>query len=801
MRTAELKKRVLLPLVLVLTVLVVAGVGLIGWLRHEGAREELRRSTRLASAEWDAAVTAAASRMSAAAPFLCDDRKLVDAFEARSRQKLLAAARPAFQRLRDTQGVSEIQFRDAELTPVLRVAESDRAGDTAGGVTAARARASGRPTTGLEVTRRGTLGVRSVHPWRVGGRTVGYIELAHDTNLIINRLKESAGVELIVLADKRLIAREAWQTTAHAGAAEWDHLPNEVVVARTLPELPQPIIDSTTAGRGNSADSPTTAPTTAAGAAELDFGWSDRHFHAEFVTLADAAGEPIGRLVVLKDGTAVYAAARRAAFIVAGAGLAAAVILTVLFFLLIRRLQNQVQDTQERLSYDAHHDALTGLQNRRKFVEHLDAVLRQAPSTQMPGASQGAKRGFAVLFVDCDRFKVVNDSLGHEVGDLLLQAMASRLRLALADQGAAGLSTIGRLGGDEFVVLLDPLRDTGPEATRIAEQLLAALCRPYSLKGQDVVNTVSIGITTSDGGYARAADMIRDADVAMYKAKVGGRGRIAMFDTKMREEILTRIELERDLALAVPRGELRLYYQPIISMDTGKLVGFESLVRWQHPKRGFVSPADFIPIAEETGLILPIGNWVLEEGCRQLHVWRQGYPELNLTISINLSRKQLAYPDLLERVERLLVKNAIPADALKLEITESTVMENGTSSIGVLQAIRAMGVHLWMDDFGTGYSSLSCLHRFPLNGIKIDRAFIRNVSERRDYAAVVHAIVSLAGNLGMSVVAEGVETQEQVTMLNGLDCHLGQGYLFSKPVDPKAAEQFIQKHTPLSRAA
>jgi EAL domain-containing protein (putative c-di-GMP-specific phosphodiesterase class I) len=210
---------------------------------------------------------------------------------------------------------------------------------------------------------------------------------------------------------------------------------------------------------------------------------------------------------------------------------------------------------------------------------------------------------------------------------------------------------------------------------------------------------------------------------------------------------------------------------------------------------------DFIPIAEESGLILQIGNWVLEEGCRQLHNWRQGYPELELTMSINLSRKQLAYPDLLERVERLIVANAIPANSLKLEITESTVMENGTASIGVLQAIRAMGVHLWMDDFGTGYSSLSCLHRFPLNGIKIDRAFIRNVSERRDYAAVVHAIVSLASNLGMHVVAEGVETEDQVTLLKTLECHLGQGYLFSKPMDAKTAEAYIQKYTPLSRAA
>lgn len=270
----------------------------------------------------------------------------------------------------------------------------------------------------------------------------------------------------------------------------------------------------------------------------------------------------------------------------------------------------------------------------------------------------------------------------------------------------------------------------------------------------------------------------------------------------MRSASSNRLSLERDLAKGIGRGELRLFYQPIVRMEDGKLVGFEGLVRWQHPTKGMVSPGEFIPLAEETGLVLPLGMWVLEEGCRQLKEWRHGYPELQLTMSLNVSRKQLCFPDLVQRVEKLLVDNALPAAALKIEITESTVMEHGTQAIGVLHALRALGTQLLMDDFGTGYSSLSCLHRFPLNGIKVDRAFIRNVSEREDYAAVVQAIVTLARNLGMYVVAEGIETQQQVAMLKGIDQDLlGQGYLFSKPIDAKAAEKFIQQHTPLSKAA
>ena len=774
-QTVDVKTRILLPLILTLAVVLAGMVSGIGWLQRKSMRQELARTMDLARTGWDSHVADSGRAMAAAAPFICGDRKTAEAFQTRSRARLYAQVSPVFARLRQDQGVTDVQFLDPSLVTVLRVHNPKQSGDAVTHAVATQARQTGETASGLEVTAQGTLTVRTVQPWRVNGRVIGYLEIGQEIGPVVRHMRQTLGVELCILVDKARLPRVEWERSMErlGRSPVWDQLPAEAVVGGTWDVL-----------------SPETAAAAAPGR-DFEFG-GGRRYYAGAVALYDAAGQPIGRLLLAQDVTARYAETRKLVLLTAGLSLAAVLGLTLFLFVVVRRLRDRLQGAQQQLAFEAHHDSLTGLPNRRKFIQHLDHVIRQTAASK--------ERAFAVLFLDFDRFKVINDSLGHEVGDVLLQAVAARLRTTLAQTPAAGLYTIGRLGGDEFVVLLDPL-PRGQQVAPIADRLLNELSKPYQAKGHEVHSTVSIGVATSDGGYANATEIIRDADTAMYRAKTGGRGRFVVFERPMREESVKRLEIERDLSKAVERNELRLYYQPIVLLETGKLIGFESLVRWQHPTRGFVSPADFIPIAEETGQILSVGNWVLEEGCRQLQLWRQGYPELDLQLSVNLSRKQLCYPDLVERVQRLLVANAIPAGSLKLEITESTVMEHGTAAVGVLQALQALGVNLWMDDFGTGYSSLSCLHRFPLNGIKVDRAFIRNVSERRDYAAVVHAIVSLAGNLGMQVVAEGVETAEQVALLKSLDCHLGQGYFFSKPVDPKAAEALIQKQTPLSRAA
>jgi diguanylate cyclase (GGDEF)-like protein/PAS domain S-box-containing protein len=444
----------------------------------------------------------------------------------------------------------------------------------------------------------------------------------------------------------------------------------------------------------------------------------------------------------------------------------------------------QIQDitdrkrAEERLLHDAFHDALTGLPNRALFIDHLKLSVERAKRRQ--------DRQFAVLFLDFDRFKIINDSLGHMVGDQLLVGIARRLEACLRPG-----DTVARLGGDEFTVLLEDLNDTG-EAIEVAERLQQTLSLPFNLKGSEVFTTVSIGIALSTIGYDYAEEVLRDADTAMYRAKLNGKARHEVFDKAMHASAMTLLQLETDLRRAVERKEFVLHYQPIVAFETGVIRGFEALVRWQHPERGFISPGDFIPIAEETGLIIPIGQWVLEEACRQIRKWQEQYPQHPpLQISVNLSGKQFTQPTLIDQIRRVLRETGIDPRSLKLEITESMMMENIDTAINMLEQLRMLGIELSMDDFGTGYSSLSYLHRFPISTLKIDRSFVGRMTDNNENSEIVRTIVMLARNLDMNIVAEGVETESQIALLRSLECEYGQGYFFSKPVAAEGAASLL----------
>lgn len=435
---------------------------------------------------------------------------------------------------------------------------------------------------------------------------------------------------------------------------------------------------------------------------------------------------------------------------------------------------------EEQMIHDAFHDALTGLANRKLFMEHVRLTLARAKREQ--------NSLFAVLFLDFDRFKVINDSLGHAEGDRLLIAIAGRLKFILRPG-----DLVARLGGDEFTILLNEL-DSPEDALRIAERIHQEMGNPFDLGGSEIVTSASIGIAFSNEDYNQAEEILRDADIAMYRAKTRGKACHQIFDQTMHEEARNRLHIEREMRQALEQKEFCLYYQPIIDLKTGVLAGFESLIRWNHPIRGMVPPGEFIPIAEENNMILPLGRWILHESCRQLRQWqRENAAAENLVVSVNLSGKQFIQPDLVEQVASALIETGLPPRSLKLEITESYLMENSDLAVTTISRLRALGLQLSLDDFGTGYSSLSYLHSLPVSFLKIDRSFVTRMMENKENSEMVETIIRLAQNLKMKVIAEGIETTEQMAHLQMLNCEYGQGYFFSKPVEAEIAASLIGK--------
>jgi diguanylate cyclase (GGDEF)-like protein/PAS domain S-box-containing protein len=435
---------------------------------------------------------------------------------------------------------------------------------------------------------------------------------------------------------------------------------------------------------------------------------------------------------------------------------------------------------EERLLHDAFHDALTGLPNRTLFLDRLGLALEQ--SRRHKGIA------FAVLFLDLDRFKNLNDSLGHSAGDSLLVEFATRLKACVRPG-----DTVARLGGDEFGVLLSDV--AAPEdATRVAERILELLEQPFEIGPHEVVITASIGIALGSAEYDRPEDILRDTDTAMYRAKSAGRACFQVFDQAMHSSVAALLKLEMDLRRAVERSSFVMHYQPIIALDVGRIVGFEGLVRWVDPERGVVPPLRFISVAEETGLIVPIGWWALREACSQVRQWQERWPsDPPLYASVNVSGKIFGQPDIVERVWRVLEETGLPATSLRLEITEGILMDHGEAALKVLAELRALGVQFSIDDFGTGFSSLSYLQRFSYDTLKIDRSFIAGMQEKPDVNAIVQTIVGLGNRLGMSVVAEGVETVGQFERLKAMNCPAAQGFWFSEPLEPLGAERLLHE--------
>lgn len=458
----------------------------------------------------------------------------------------------------------------------------------------------------------------------------------------------------------------------------------------------------------------------------------------------------------------------------------------------------RVLDLQDKLLHEGRHDSLTQLPNRKVFLERVEACVNKA--------KQQKGYNFAVLFLDVDRFKSINASLGHPAGDELLLQLSRRLAgsIRLPDPNrrrTAGPHArlqpgdlLARLAGDEFAILLDGIRDIS-DAVRVAERIQTRLKSPFSIRGQRLPASASIGIAVSGTGYGAAQDVLRDADTAMHRAKSLGYSRYDICDPVVHARVIARLSLENDLRFAVDREEFALCYQPIFSLLDGRINGFEALIRWRRPGYGLVMPGEFISVAEETGLILPIGTWVLREACQRIHQWRERFPQEHaLTVAVNVSAKQLAQPDFVDQVARILQESRVPPSSLKLEVTESVAMQDAEEAALVLSRLIGIGVGMCIDDFGTGYSSFAYLRRFRFKTLKLDRTFVCDIENSHEDLKIAQAIISVGRNLDMDVVAEGVETAGQANVLRSMGCHYAQGYHFVKPMGSRDVESLLDQH-------
>lgn len=445
------------------------------------------------------------------------------------------------------------------------------------------------------------------------------------------------------------------------------------------------------------------------------------------------------------------------------------------------KINQSLKESKEKFRHAAFHDALTDLPNRSLFIETLKFTLEKHKQTP--------NYDFAVLFLNLNRFKTINDSLGHSNGDRLILNVAKKLSESVRDG-----DLVARFGGDEFGIILGNIQGI-EQAVNLASAIRGRVFEPFSIAGKEVFSSISIGIAFGKRQYCEVEEVLRDADIAMYHAKKQGKG-IEIFNPTMHADALKLLQLETDLRYAIERKEMCAYFQPIIELDSLKLVGFESLIRWKHPEKGLIPPSEFIPVSEDTKLIIPITLWMLRHSCEQLVEWQNQSPlNKNLFLSVNLSGKHFTQTDLVSQVKKIVVETGIEPACLKLEITESAVMENAETVISMLKELKEIGVQLSIDDFGTGYSSLSYLHRFPIDTLKVDRSFVSTMEDGSENGEIVRTIIALAKTLGMNIVAEGIETVHQLHQLRVLKCEYGQGYLFSIPIPAEDAKALLQDKT------
>jgi diguanylate cyclase (GGDEF)-like protein len=775
MSRTPLKSRLLAPLMAVMFLMLIAVTGAASWMHRSQMERDIGREIDEVADEFQWMVRQDAELMGASLSVVTSNQELQRAFAQRDRDRLLQLSQSVYERLNRDHRITHLYFTDPQRQVILRVHNPPQYGDVVNRWTTLEAERTGNSTFGMELGRFGTFTLRTVHPWYEGDELLGYIELGEEVEHLIHHLGKVKKSEVTILIHKAFLREKDWEEGRRmlGHKAAWNEYGEHVIINPT----PFPADQFVRQHEAGSTDDRV-----------YQLVWEGQSYRVCVVPLRDAAGAEVGHLMIPHETTAAMMVFYRGIAVLVMICLGASVILFAVFYGLFDRTEKALAQSTAQLRDLAMHDRLTGLLNRGVFLEHLQQVLGDLVHDE--------KKMAALLFLDLDRFKVINDSLGHEAGDDLLMAVAERLQAFHAHGCVQGLSKgshVARLGGDEFVLLLDNL-DNLEQATGAVACIQQRLGEPYRLGGRDIVCTSSIGIATTEDFGGDAKDLLRNADTALYRAKALGKNRHAVFNKAMHDSVIAHLEVESDLHQALHRQEVSLDYQPIIALDSGKLAGFEALLRWRHPVRGNVPPDQFIPIAEENGLILALGEWALGQACQQLAAWRKQAPELaDLYVTVNVSRVQLASLALPRWVERVLESNGLSPGNLRLEVTESVMLQRGPVVNTVLRQLQALEVPLYMDDFGTGHSSLSQLHELPMQAMKIDRAFIANITKRREYPAIIQAIVELAHNLDLTVIAEGIETAEQLAVLQALDCDQAQGYFFSKPLPAEQVHHFLKQ--------
>ena len=768
------QRQLLFPLIIAFSLVASLVVALLVIQQRESLREIGESLLLEANDKLDLAISQQSETLLAIEKIIIKDPQLRRALINKDHEFLLSLYQEEFEYLKSNLDITHFYFHDASLINILRLHQISRSGDVINRATALNAQVSGLPSTGLELGVMGTFTLRAIHPVFSDGILIGYIELGTEIEDLSRNVVEDELHEWMVILNKSQVDRNEWQEGMSLLGREnnWDQFGQVVLSTSSISDIPVDwrIAINEASHSGLSVEV----------LSETEQGF----WRMANVNLFDIKDENIGQLLIFYNITEFQNATVR--FILTSIFLMVFLISLLLSYLYfsLRKVDHKIKSNQLALQHLANNDVLTGLANRKLLQDRLDHALSIGKRQDV---------SVAIMFMDLDHFKDINDSYGHTIGDELLIAVTKRLKKIIREG-----DTFARNGGDEFVFILEHL-ESAQYVSRVAHKIIQSFEQPFCLSNGEISTSISVGISIYPQDGDNKEILLRNADSAMYKAKGNGRNKFVFYDLKLTEDIQYRVSLKNNLRYALKNNELVLHYQPQFDLHSGKVVGVEGLARWTHSMLGNIPPSEFIPLAEQSGLIHDLGKWSLTELCRQGRQWIDKGLEFG-KLSVNLSCLQFQGKELYETITRIIDETGFPADRLAIEVTETSLMENMDQAIQLLTRLKALGVTLAIDDFGTGYSSLSYLKKLPIDLLKIDRCFIKDIPNNKDDVAIVNTIISLSKNMGLDIIAEGVETRDQIEFLQKTSCQTVQGNYYSEAISAEKIEKIITSIKPPLRA-